>query len=467
LAIANERRKKINQPDISYAQELIEGNAPRSIEPKVMFSNFAKSPLSKEEAIYDAQVYFDMLRHIYGAYIYFGGDEIFQPIFDEIIEALSKQERWQSSELADEIYNRLSNVIFDNHLSFNRKLYTAEYSFFAWETPFDKEDDKFRNRDNGLYISEITGYELDKVFRLSMDEEGAFFYVPVFVEKNDRNSNLSITVIYENGDEEIVEIKEHSSHRWPLKDSELRYESDTPVVTLRKMYNPFSERDSFGLAGREYIKDAERFLSFAEELKGEDTIIIDLRSNRGGYDILARMWLYSLTGEIVPNNFIYLWKHILQPNSEMDRRLLELERIAQLNREDFFASPYLGLAAPFAQYTPLAENWIISYLPDRIVSNDKLIVLLVDRYTISAGEVFTDLFFNMENTLVIGQNTGGYLLTTGSANYYLPNSNIRFNMPPAIQVFDETHFREGIGIAPDVWVVGDALTAALAMLEQE
>jgi len=464
LAIANKRRQGIKQPDISIAQELTKGSATGSINSQVWLSSVARLLLSQEEAIYDAETYFDMLRYAYGAYTYFGGDEVFLPIFDKIIEALYKQEKWTPLELANEIHSQLSTVIFDNHLSINRKFYTAEYNFFVWEAPFDKDNSRFRKRDTGLYVAEIAGYNLDDVFRLSMNEEGEFFYLSVFAEPEDKSSNFSIKVIYENGDKEIVNIRKYNPRRWPHQDSSLRYENNIPIVTLRKMFNPFTENDSYGLAGKEYIEDTVRFLSFAEQLKDEEIIIIDLRSNQGGYDVLAKMWLYSLTGESIPGNYIYLWRHIVPPDSGIDERLLELEKILQQQREGFLNSPYIGLALPFSQYSPLGENWIVSYLTDRIVSNDKLIVLLIDRYTLSAGEVFTDLLFNMENTLVIGQNTGGCLITSGSMNYYLPYSNIRFDMPPALHIFDETHFREGIGIAPDVWVVGDALKAALAML---
>jgi len=73
----------------------------------------------------------------------------------------------------------------------------------------------------------------------------------------------------------------------------------------------------------------------------------------------------------------------------------------------------------------------------------------------------------MENTLVIGQNTQGALLTSGSLELFLPNSGISLRMGSAMFFQEEGTWQEGIGFAPDVWVVGDALTAALAILNNQ
>ena len=104
--------------------------------------------------------------------------------------------------------------------------------------------------------------------------------------------------------------------------------------------------------------------------------------------------------------------------------------------------------------------------PDIDVPNDKLIILLIDRYAASAGENFTDQILSLENTLVIGQNTAGVLLTGGMDQFFLPNSDIQIDMGIIYNIWDEAHFKEGAGISTDVWVIGDALQAALAMLRK-
>jgi C-terminal processing protease CtpA/Prc len=82
----------------------------------------------------------------------------------------------------------------------------------------------------------------------------------------------------------------------------------------------------------------------------------------------------------------------------------------------------------------------------------------------SAAEIFADKMLNLENTLIIGQNTAGFLIAPGNVPYYLPNSGIPFVAGIEHFMHPAGNFYEGIGIAPDVWVIGDALTAALAMV---
>lgn len=457
FAIANERRQSVKQPDILAAQELLKGYTPGIINVEDLTGGNLKLSLSREEAIFDAEKYFSMLRHTYGGYTYFGGDEIFLPIFDDIIEALSKQEEWPTMKFVDEIHSQLSRVIFDNHLFIDMKIYAVEYDFYAWEMPFDKNGDRFLKRDSGLHVAEIEGYDLDEVFRLAVNEEGEFFYIPIFMEPKNLSGNLCITVIYDNGDKEIVSLKNPNRRGWPLQDSMLRYKDDIPIVVLRKMYNPFVGGGLGGNSSNANMEDAIRFLSFAEELKDENVIIIDIRSNQGGYSILSNKWLYLLTGEIVPNNFLRVHYDL--------NKLVDLTETLMQQEEDIINNPYYDLTVEsLDQMVPFGEDHFISNPPDRIISNDKLIIFLIDRYVYSAGEVFTDLINSIENTLVIGQNTAGTLITGGFITYYLPNSNVAFSITHSFHIFDEAYFREGVGIAPDVWVVGDASKAALAIL---
>jgi len=48
-------------------------------------------------------------------------------------------------------------------------------------------------------------------------------------------------------------------------------------------------------------------------------------------------------------------------------------------------------------------------------------------------------------------------------DHHLPNSAIPFVFGTWLNIYPPEHFQEGVGIAPDVWVIGDSLTAALAI----
>ncbi|MCL2406098.1 MAG: hypothetical protein FWC92_11225, partial [Defluviitaleaceae bacterium] len=47
----------------------------------------------------------------------------------------------------------------------------------------------------------------------------------------------------------------------------------------------------------------------------------------------------------------------------------------------------------------------------------------------------------------------------------LPQSRIPLQFGSGMALFPEGHFQESVGFAPDIWVSGDALTAALGLIE--
>jgi C-terminal processing protease CtpA/Prc len=203
-------------------------------------------------------------------------------------------------------------------------------------------------------------------------------------------------------------------------------------------------------------------------------IIVDIRANGGGSCELTKIWLYLLTGEIVPNNYLSvsyaaepfedtydeLFVQVLLHHFEGSTLEMHNNKWSDLVLEMIPMIPTLSRSARFGDFHSISDQM------DRVVANDKLIILLINRADGSAAEQFTDLIMSMENTLVIGQNTSGTLVTGSMLVLYLPNSNIQVTMPMDFNLFDEAYFLEGIGIAPDVWVVGDSLKAALAILEK-
>jgi hypothetical protein len=213
---------------------------------------------------------------------------------------------------------------------------------------------------------------------------------------------------------------------------------------------------------------ARQFLQTATKLRHKPVIIVDIRGNTGGNTMLGQYWLFLLTGEIVPSNArdIIVWSPYVVVQGNVFGEEEDLHYYAEKLFEYFGADMYALEAAETVDGFVLDENhFAFGYIPDRIVQNEQLLIFLTDRNTSSAGEVFTDLSFNLENSLVIGQNTMGNLLTAiNFAGITLPNSGVPFNFGSSIHAFPQGHLPESIGITPDIWVSGDALAAVLAML---
>ena len=420
------------------------------------------SSVTREQAIYDAEILLMLLRISYGAYTYYGGDEVFLPMFESIFDTLDTSRQWtagRSGNFQLVLHTFISQVIADNHFTIGgRHLGSENYSpahtttygtvatFFVGEIGFDFGNDRFRSRETDMYILEVVGHDVNELFRLSIDDEGELSYIPVLVVPGrDGGREFPITVVYENGEQEIVNLLRHNPTRRNYQSPSLKWVDEIPVVTIMSMQSYPN------------VPEARQFLAYAYELKNEPVVIVDVRSNHGGNNLLSAQWLHIMSGEVVPSNSVIL---------QMGNHQETMEALAAVPSDSLQYRPI----ADFMTYhptTPLGDyHFVWNYTADRLVPNDQLIILLTDRYTASAGEGFVDFVLNLENTLIIGQNTAGVAHKIAGAAFFLPNSGVPVHFGPGIAFFPEGLFAEGVGYAPDIWTVGDALDAALAFVKR-
>jgi len=432
LAITNQRRAVSPEPDMKKLQALVDGYNP-NIDWTRFINDNRKEMITREEAEYDAKAFFELIRHVYGAYDYFGGDGVFLPLLEDVLQAVAVRcegrDLWYTVALSQILWETIPTVIADNHFVVDnawRPFATADY--FVWGVPFDKTENGFRQRDTGLYAVSVDGHDTDELFRLTLNEDGEFFYTAVavrLVRPGFSEDGYSLTVTYCDGSvttvyltpEPFVPSFVRTDTSW--RAHSLRYENGIPVVSIRSMNNPFQNRSVDS-------RYAQRVLSFAEDLKDEPIVIIDLRGNEGGHMILNKMFLHALLGETVPSNSIHLGT---VSNMYLESRITlppDINPPRSWSGIDDIDIPFFPHDVYDFHYpkVPFGNHHYI-YIPDRrVVPNDRLILLLVDRVTASAGEDFTFRILNMENTLVIGENTSGTHLTTNNRNLYLPNSGM-------------------------------------------
>jgi len=120
----------------------------------------------------------------------------------------------------------------------------------------------------------------------------------------------------------------------------------------------------------------------------------------------------------------------------------------------------------YSPVIPFEGGYVVSdFAPVNMVSRDQILILLTDRYTMSAAESMTDMTFNLENSLIIGNRTGGVLnFDLTFPGMTTPYAGMPFGFGSTMFIHPEGHLLEGIGIMPDLWVIGDALEAAIALL---
>jgi len=411
--------------------------------------------ISQSRAIQDAELFFAALASGYGMYHYLGGDAVFLPVFSEILTTLKTQERWQVDDFFNLLYKNISPLIIDYHFILGGSFFSSDYVFFTFDGIFNRSAYGFYNPADGRYVYAIQLPEmpyfaqpLEDILRLSMDETGmSFFYVPVIMLCT-RAIDIPerVTVLYTDGTQAVISLKKMDAYRREIQPPSLEIVQGIPVVTIDHMLSHFGHYTH-------NQADAVSFLNFAVQLQDEPVFILDLRHNRGGFGATPLTWFNLLMGENIPSSYISL-------NRLSDAQYRQILGGGQASPEHISILSF----RPDASFD--AYHQIQNYPPHRIVPHDQLIIVLTGRRTASAGERMVDLALNMRNTLVIGQNTAGvYTTARNSWRPVLPNSRIRFEFATGMNIFPDGHFREGVGFAPDIWVTGCALTAALGMIE--
>jgi len=431
LDIAHERRLNIiaNRPDYQRLSQFTADMdfVPTTgvVFPAVRVRRAGDLHITAEEAAGDAMLLFYVMRQLYGPYIYFGGDDVFVPIFDTIVDEIMAFGEMATLDLHLILVNNLDPVIRDNHFMLGTMSFSVNAIFHKSLVPFDRDERGFIHRASGLVVTEIEEHDMYYVLRLSMDEQGDVFYSPIVYDLHTPigliDQTRTIRVHMEDGSVIELGLERYMPQARVASMTRMWRVDGVPIMNIMQMGNPDAV-----LSTRRRDVETQTFLGFIDELRDEPVFIIDLRGNDRGYITLGEHWLYTLLGESVPRNSL---------------------RVA-------------GYARYAMQTSPIRDN--------HLVQHDGLIIMLIDRSTSFAAEAFADHLFSMRNTLVIGQNSNGSHITSvhdQEIPWTLPNSGLQLRFGDAVFAHPEGHFAEGLGFAPDIWVHGDALTATLALID--
>ena len=458
MAHANHRRQIINRPTDAFVASMgtDEGIEPVYIEHYITPSSTPHFVLTTEQATADIYLMFDMLRSLYGAYHYFGGDDVFLPLRERTIAALYTESMLSANILDRIIFDNLATVIKDGHFILGNRYLSPSVDMFSFDEYFERTEKGFRHINTGAHVLEVVGHTMEDVFRLALTEDGEFAYAIVILgecrgptpavhwqflndHRHNQRQHYPLVIRLDNGDtieKDLPDILTSPftvsipGNRFMGPDwrSELRHEGDIPILSSRFFVHPAMEYGQF-------------FMSTAYDLQEEPIIIVDIRGNGGGNVTKFDGWLYRLMGNTVYPTFntIDRWHNITWPED------LTWESNTDENGPQAFTY----------NKNPYQNN----------KTSEPLIIMLTNRINGSSAEWVVSQMFNLENTLIIGQNTAGGLLSDGQrVSIYLPYSNIRLLFSPIGYIYPPGHFAEGVGFAPDVWVNGCALEATLAML---
>lgn len=264
--------------------------------------------LTAAQAKNDVNVLFYNLQTKYGLYEYFGGDKVFGPARETILQACDEAGALTPGELLDIL---MANLTFarDGHFSINgQQVAPRAFSFHYRDVAFEKTESGYQTLESKKrVVASVDGYDnLDTLFRRSISDQGTIVYYPVvLVELAARDfwTNDDFAHDFIPGDL-VVRFKDGSSQLLPAEVSpvDVGRERDRPAVELYENQSVpvlFSRRMGNVLGGD---WDARDFLTYAETLKDEPVAILDLRSNGGGQSDLPYRLLQSYTGKNVTGN---------------------------------------------------------------------------------------------------------------------------------------------------------------------
>lgn len=453
LEITNARREIIVKPvpDVSAVKDWDIGETEFPFDTSlIQFSfepDFDKNAVyTLEQAASDVDYLFFFYELGYGPYFHFGGKEAFGKAKEAVLADLNNMPEITASAFEEALIKHLA-FVEDAHFVINHNYNHPMLTGYLSELTFLKDIEGFMETESKARIRCINGIEdfADNMV-LSVTPEGEIAY-RYHVLANDTPLPAEITF----DDEATKTTSMFSAHEASGKPKESEevvtfYRiDDIPVIDITNMGFPHAKDDM----------QANRFLELAEELRGEPVLIIDLRSNGGGNGILPQMWYEAYTGEYVTPNHYNLFRLDLYNAFGVKKSEPDPDAFYYIPTDvtDYFTKPEV-----------INDSWELQNPePRSVIENDSLLIILTSKNTASAADIFTDLAFNVKNTLVVGCNTTGMGISTAANGIKMPNSGMVGQMGFNLSVFDEDHFKEGVGFMPDLWTAGDALEAAVAL----
>ncbi len=444
INLVNDNHKKIVKPKANF-DEFISSYKPKDIlwdndnSNKVPYDG--NQTLTHDEIVEDINYLYQCLSDGYGLYNYFGGDEVFDASKDKLLEEYKNKD---SESLAVFLDSILDNLSFVKDFHFN--IYEVRTNKLKLPYIFDgfecqKVDGKFINSKNNKIVKSINKSDkLDDIFRLSISSEGKLVYYPTIISDN---LIYSMDIAYSDEAVETITYTKDSYYHKFNEELKLDIKSDIPIIHIGKMgFDKGTQGDN-----------AKQFLDYATKYKDEKIVIVDLRNNYGGNGMLPQKWMMNYASEFVPTNYFSL-KYITleQIKKNINPSNINYQSIDELVN-------IYGLEQISDSYSKVLDQ------KDEFIANDNLLIILVNKNTYSAGEMFVDIAHNLENTIVVGTNTAGCLIGDHFGFITLPNSKLPVSFGNGLSFFPDNYFEEFEGFKPDIWVKGDAEEAVFKLIK--
>ncbi|MDD2427307.1 MAG: S41 family peptidase [Eubacteriales bacterium] len=428
-------------PDIVNQNQDIEFIARESIdypefnvdspEMALLFSQFGakyNEILTREEAIADIEYLGELFVRAFGGINQFGGEARVQE-FVQSMTAKIPAEGIPYLVFNDQLILETS-FIYDGHywLGYTHPSSHAPYIYlddyllehyapedYIVRTPVYAQNLKLIKTESGAYVDSENGWEVDveeRWIKVVLGSKGELFYTYMDVN-NFEKASLPETISYMNG-----EVKElvHSSIRI---DEQNTFFGNQNQVLDNVYYIDFR--------GNMFRGDEIPGLDLmAEEALRYPYLIIDLRGNQGGSSDIANTLLNSI--------FARDW--------DFDVARYSAYPITEENAQNIYNSDFKVGTTHFILPTNPVRHTVVQ---------NKLVIVLIDNNTSSAGEYFTSSIKSGDKVLLIGSNTRGLGSSMLGLLYKLPNSGLPLRLPEEFYYHNPLEFTPDRGFQPDIY----------------
>lgn len=405
--------------------------------------------ISNTAAKEDIDELFRLFKYCYGPYGYYGGDKTFKEVQDKILSEISKDKQIKVSDFKEIIRKNLQ-FITDGHFNIYDSNTVTKYYFQHSFYNYMGSDDYYKDKDgwytmsgkDKLYVKEIDkSNKIDSYMYHSISDNGQLIYKLSVLKDENTAYSINLNVKFSlNGSDVNKTIKlEKLQPATPDNTSIFKYYDKDNI--------PVAKMTSF-IASSKNDPDDMAFAESGSKMKNKPVSIIDLRGNCGGVCDSQFKWIQNYIGKINPNYYSF--------NREGSMTIVGkiADRVYKGLNNPGYATP----KTPFVVMSPGKKA--------SVMKNDKLLIVLVDKNTVSAAEHFLAELSSMDNVLIVGTNSTGAYLSGTPTMYGLHNSNIPVQLPSALYISPLSSDYEGKGMKPDILVNSkDALDKVVKMVQ--
>lgn len=427
--------KHVKQPEaVNWSEEermlfqsYLTPNQESSFDDELLSQMMEQTPVTSftaEDAKADVEILFQLLQESYAGYQYFGGDQVFLPLKQEILLAVE-----QSANIAinfDTILQEaLSKFIRDGHFMIdNAQLSTPKFIYYDIAHEFVSDQVSFTS--DILQLSPTIAQSGKIIYRLTaMDADDT--KLPHKLMINGKEETLSWTKM------KLANMKQDIAF-------EQQEVNSIQIWTSRHFFEDSAE------------DDLQQLANAGEAYQNKSAFIIDLRGHHGGNSSYAMTWLANYLGE------------------QIELKGMAAQRFSKpLAYYAYHSTGEYRYPKEIADFFQEQRSWwMSSQIDGKTRTQTNSIFVLMDKTTASSAESFIQALRSLPNVYLVGSNTkGGSAFGNVCYFFYLPHTKIKVGFGTMMQFMQTMELTEGVGIVPDLYVEPEeALDTVLALIRR-